>query len=157
VTQTNESSDRLDRIEALMAQTIAENRAASQETNRQIQATNQQIQETNQQLQETNQQVREVSTQIRAMANFHDRFEQELSVTKQLIESNAKAIEANGSRDIKRAKYELESIRELSRSIRYSHAESLDNNNNALRDSIEDIRDDIREINRKLDRPNTEE
>ena len=149
VTQVNEPTDRLDRLEALMAQVIAENRAASQETNRQIQ-------ETSQQLQDNNQQIKEVSTQIRAMATFHYRFEQELSATKRLIEANAKAIESNGSRDVARAKYELDSIRELSRSIRYAHAQSLDDNN-ALRDSIEDLRDDLQEIKQKLDRPNLDE
>jgi peptidoglycan hydrolase CwlO-like protein len=42
------------------------------------------------------------------------------------------------------------------RSIRSSHAESLDRNN-ALQESIEDLRDEIKEINDRIDRQNTSE
>jgi hypothetical protein len=38
------------------------------------------------------QQIKEISIQIKAQATFHDRFEQSLSATRQLIDSNAKAI-----------------------------------------------------------------
>lgn len=135
MSQANDSGDRLDRLEALMAQAIATIAETTAETNRQI---------------------REVSVQIKAQATFHDRFEQELAETRKLIQSNAKAIQANGDREIERAKYELLAIREVRRSIRSSHAESLDRNN-ALQESIEDLRDEIKEINDRIDRQNTSE
>jgi hypothetical protein len=108
MSQANDSGDRIDRLEALMAQAIATIAETTTETNRQI---------------------REVSVQIKAQATFHDRFEQELAETRKLIQSNAKAIQANGDREIERAKYELLAIREVRRSIRSFHAESLDRNN----------------------------
>lgn len=135
MSQANDSGDRLDRLEALMAQAIATIAETTAETNRQI---------------------REVSVQIKAQATFHDQFEQELAETRKLIQSNAKAIQANGDREIERAKYELLAIREVRRSIRSSHAESLDRNN-ALQESIEDLRDEIKEINDRIDRQNTSE
>lgn len=120
MTQSNQPSDRIDRLEELMAQILTT-------------------------VAETSQQIREISVQIKAQATFHDRFEQELSETKKLIQSNAKAIQANGERDVERAKYELASIRELRRVIRNSHAESLDRNN-ALQESVEDLRDRVQDI-----------
>ena len=131
MTQANESSDRLDRLEALMDRVVTT-------------------------VAETSQQIKEVSIQIKAQATFHDRFEQELAETRKLIQSNAKAIQANGEREIERAKYELAAIREVRRSIRSSHAESLDRNN-ALQESIEDLRDEIKEINERIDRQNPPE
>jgi chromosome segregation ATPase len=131
MTQANESSDRLDRLEALMDRVVIT-------------------------VAETSQQIKEVSIQIKAQATFHDRFEQELAETRKLIQSNAKAIQANSEREIERAKYELAAIREVRRSIRSSHAESLDRNN-ALQESIEDLRDEIKEINERIDRQNPPE
>jgi chromosome segregation ATPase len=131
MTQANESSDRFDRLEALMDRVV---------TN----------------VAETSQQIKEVSIQIKSQATFHDRFEQELAETRKLIQSNAKAIQANDEREIERAKYELLAIREVRRSIRSSHAESLDRNN-ALQESIEDLRDEIKEINERIDRQNPPE
>jgi methyl-accepting chemotaxis protein len=116
MTQSNEPLSQIDRLEALMAQVIAENRATSERIN-------QQFQETDRRIQETNQQIKEVSTQIKAQSTFHDRFDQELTKTEKLIQSNAKAIEANSNRYVERAKYELDAIREVRRSIRESHLE----------------------------------
>jgi chromosome segregation ATPase len=153
VTQINDPHERIDRLEALMAQVIAENRATSERLSQQIQETNQQL----------TQQIKEVSTQIKAQATFHDRLDQELTKTEKLIQSNAKAIEANGNRYVERAKYELDAIREVRRSIRESHLEPIDLYRdsrvrvNSLQDSIEDLRDEIREVNRKIDRQNPPE
>jgi hypothetical protein len=93
MTQASESNDRIDRLEALMAQAIAAIAENSQE-NRRIN-------------QELTEEIREVSVQIKAQATFHDRFEQELAETRKLIQLNAKAIQANGDRFLDRAKYEL--------------------------------------------------
>jgi phage shock protein A len=122
MTQANESNDRLSRLEELMAQVLTT-------------------------VAETSQQIREISVHIKAQASFHNRFEQELTELKKIIQSNAKAIEANGERDVERARYELSAIRELRRTIRNSHAENLDRNN-ALQESIEDLRDIIQELDR---------
>jgi phage shock protein A len=122
MTQANESNDRLSRLEELMAQVLTT-------------------------VAETSQQIREISVHIKAQASFHNRFEQELTELKKIIQSNAKAIEANGERDVDRARYELSAIRELRRTIRNSHAENLDRNN-ALQESIEDLRDIIQELDR---------
>lgn len=154
MTQAIEPNDRID-LEALMAQAIqtiqiiaATTAATTAETNRQMA----------EYTAETNRQLREVSIQIKAQATFHDRFEQELSETRKLIQSNAKAIQSSGdsftvqmNREIEQTKYELAAIRELRRSMRTSHAESLDRNN-ALQESIEDLRDEIKELNNKIDR-----
>lgn len=72
MTEINESSDRLDRLERLMEQQIINTADLTQ-------------------------QIKEISVQIKAQAIFHDRFEQSLSATKQLIESNAKAIAASST------------------------------------------------------------
>ena len=145
MTEINESSDRLTRLERLMEQQIL-NTA------------------------ELTQQIKEISIQIKAQATFHDRFEQELSATKQLfsqelsttkqlIESNAKAIAANSTS----IDSERKAIKELRRSIRESRFENLDRHrdtldrNNALYEAIEDLQDDIKEIHRKLDRQNPPE
>jgi DNA repair ATPase RecN len=97
MTQANESNDRLARLEELMAQVLTT-------------------------VAETSQQIREISVHIKAQASFHNRFEQELTELKKIIQSNAKAIEANGDRDVERARYELSAIRELRRTICNSHA-----------------------------------
>jgi methyl-accepting chemotaxis protein len=122
MTQANESNNRLDRLEDLMAQVLTT-------------------------VAETSQQVREIATHIKAQATFHDRFDLELTELKKIVQSNAKAIEANGDRAVERARYELAAIRELRRTIRNSHAENLDRNN-ALQESIEDLRDIIQEMSR---------
>ena len=79
MTEINESSAWLDRLERLMEQQIIN-------MDRQL-ISNAAI----------SQQIKEISVQIKAQATFHDRFEQSLSATKQLIESNAKAIAASST------------------------------------------------------------
>jgi predicted neuraminidase len=129
--EINESSARLDRLERLMEQQIINTADLSQ-------------------------QIKEVSTQIKAQATFHDRFEQQLSATKQLIESNAKAIAASSTS----IENERKAIKELRRSIRESRMENFDRHQeqqertNTLYDALEDLQDDIKEIGRKIDRQN---
>jgi chromosome segregation ATPase len=129
--EINESSARLDRLERLMEQQIINTADLSQ-------------------------QIKEVSTQIKAQATFHDRFEQQLSATKQLIESNAKAIAASSTS----IENERKAIKELRRSIRESRLENFDRHReqqertNTLYDALEDLQDDIKEIGRKIDRQN---
>ena len=134
MTENNESSNRLDRLERLMEQQIINTADLTQ-------------------------QIKEISVQIKAQATFHDRFEQELSTTRKLIESNAKAIAANSTS----IDSERKAIKELRRSIRESRFENLDRHrdtldrNHALAEAVEDLQDDIKEINRKLDRKNPSE
>jgi RecA-family ATPase len=105
MTQSNESVDRLTRLERLMEQQLINTANLTQ-------------------------QVKEVSVQIKAQATFHDshserlcqRFEQSLSATRQLIDSNAKAIAANSTS----IDSERKAIRELRRSIRESRLENFD-------------------------------
>jgi chromosome segregation ATPase len=131
MTEINESSTRLDRLERLMEQQIINTADLTQ-------------------------QIKEISIQIKAQATFHDRFEQELSATKQLIESNAKAISASSTN----IEGERKAIKELRRSIRESRLENLDRHRdhqertNSLYDTLEDLQDDIKEIGRKIDRQN---
>jgi chromosome segregation ATPase len=146
MTENNESSNRLDRLERLMEQQIINTADLTQ------------------QIKEVNIQIKEVSVQIKAQATFHDRFEQELATTRKLIESNAKAIAANSTS----IDSERKAIKELRRTIRKSRldnlvgvASPLENRHrehqewtNALYDSLDDLQDDIKEINRKLDRKN---
>jgi chromosome segregation ATPase len=98
MTEINESSNRLDRLERLMEQQIINTADLTQ------------------QIKEVNIQIKEVSVQIKAQATFHDRFEQELSTTRKLIESNAKAIAANSTS----IDSERKAIKELRRTIRES-------------------------------------
>lgn len=129
--EINESSDRLDRLERLMEQQLI-NTA------------------------ELTQQIKEVSTQIKAQATFHDRFEQSLSATKQLIESNAKSIAANSTS----IDSERKAIKELRRTIRESRLDNLDRHRehqertNALYDSLDDLQEDIRGIGKKINGEN---
>jgi predicted neuraminidase len=131
MTQSNESVDRLTRLERLMEQQIINTAELSQ-------------------------QIKEVSVQIKAQATFHDRFEQSLSATRQLIDSNAKAIAANSTS----IDGERKAIRELRRSIRESRLENIDRyresqeRSNSLYDTLEDLQEDIKEIGRKIDRQN---
>jgi chromosome segregation ATPase len=131
MTEINESSDRLTRLERLMEQQIINTADLTQ-------------------------QIKEVSTQIKAQATFHDRFEQSLSATKQLIESNAKAIAASSTS----IDSERKAIKDLRRSIRESRLENFDRHRehqertNTLYDTLEDLQDDIKEIGRKIDRQN---
>ena len=104
MTENNESSDRLDRLEQLMEQQIINTADLTQ-------------------------QIKEISVQIKAQVTFHDRFEQELSTTRKLIESNAKAIAANSTS----IDSERKAIKELRRSIRESRFEHLDRHRNTLR------------------------
>lgn len=139
--ENNESSDRLDRLERLMEQQIIN-------MDRQL-ISNADI----------SQQIKEISVQIKAQATFHDRFEQSLSATKQLIESNAKAIAASSTS----IEDERKAIRELRRTIRESRLDNLDRHrehqerSNVLYDSLEDLHEDIKEIGRKIDRQNLPE
>jgi predicted neuraminidase len=141
MTATNESSDRLDRLERLMEQQI-------------INMDRQLISNA-----DLTQQIKEISVQIKAQATFHDRFEQELSTTRKLIESNAKAIAANSTS----IDSERKAIKELRRTIRESRLDNLDRHRdhqertNALYDSLDDLQDDIKEIGRKIDRKNLSE
>jgi chromosome segregation ATPase len=134
MTTTDESSSRLDRLERLMEQQLTNSA-------------------------ELTQQIKEISVQIKAQATFHDRFEQELSATKQLIESNAKAIAANGTS----IDSERKAIRELRRSIRESRMENLDRHrdtidrNNSLAEAVEEIQDDMKHIRQYFDRQNPSE
>ena len=131
MTETSKYSDRLDRLERLMEQQIINTADISQ-------------------------QIKEVSVQIKAQATFHDRFEQQLTATKQLIESNAKAIAASSTS----IENERKAIKELRRSIRESRLENFDRHRehqertNILYDTLEDLQDDIKEIGRKIDRQN---
>ena len=131
MTKINESSDRLDRLERLMEQQIINTADISR-------------------------QIQEISVQIKAQATFHDRFEQSLSATKQLIESNAKAIAASSNS----IEDERKAIRELRRTISESRLDNLDRHrehqerSNVLYDSLEDLHEDIKEIGRKIDRQN---
>ncbi|WP_373544330.1 hypothetical protein [Chamaesiphon sp.] len=130
MTEINESSDRLDRSERLMEQQIINTADLTQ-------------------------QIKEISVQIKAQATFHDRFEQSLSATKQLIESNAKAIAASSTS----IEDERKAIKELRRTIRESRLDNLDRHrehqrSNALYDSLEDLHEDIKEIGRKIGRQN---
>jgi methyl-accepting chemotaxis protein len=133
MTAANDPNDRLDHLEQLLAQTISV-----------VAETSAKVSETSAKVAETSQQIREVSTQIKAQATFHDRFDQELTELRKLIQSNAKAIQASSDRELERARNELAAIRELRRTIRTSHAETLDRNN-ALQESIEDLRDLLQE------------
>jgi chromosome segregation ATPase len=134
MTATDGSSSRLDRLERLMEQQLTNSA-------------------------ELTQQIKEISVQIKAQATFHDRFEQELSATKQLIESNAKAIAANSTS----IDSERKAIRELRRSIRESRMENLDRHrdtidrNNSLAEAVEEIQDDMKHIRRYFDRQNPPE
>jgi hypothetical protein len=116
MTETNESSDRLDRLERLMEQQIINTADLTQ-------------------------QIKEISVQIKAQATFHDRFEQELATTRKLIESNAKAIAANSTS----IDSERKAIRELRRTIRESRLDNLDRHRdhqertNALYESMDDL------------------
>lgn len=136
MTETNESSDRLDRLERLMEQQI-------------INMDRQLISNA-----DLTQQIKEISVQIKAQATFHDRFEQELATTRKLIESNAKAIAANSSS----IDSERKAIKELRRTIRESRLDNLDRHRehqertSVIYDSLDDLQDDIKEIKRKLDR-----
>jgi chromosome segregation ATPase len=136
MTENNESSDRLDRLERLMEQQI-------------INMDRQLISNA-----ELTQQIKEISIQIKAQSTFHDRFEQELSTTRKLIESNAKAIAANSTS----IDSERKAIKELRRTIRESRLDNLDRHRehqertNALYDSMDDLQDDIKEIGKKIDR-----
>ena len=127
MTEINESSDRLDR---LMEQQIINTADLTQ-------------------------QIKEISVQIKAQATFHD-IEQSLSATKQLIESNAKAIAASSTS----IEDERKAIRELRRTIRESRLDNLDRHRehqergNVLYDSLDDLHEDIKEIGRKIDRQN---
>ena len=138
MTEINESSAWLDRLERLMEQQIIN-------MDRQL-ISNAAI----------SQQIKEISVQIKAQATFHDRFEQSLSATKQLIESNAKAIAASSTS----IEDERKAIRELRRTIRESRLDNLDRyrehqeRSNALYDSLEDLHEDTKEIERKIDRQN---
>jgi predicted neuraminidase len=129
MTENNESSDRLDRLELLMEQQIINTADLTQ-------------------------QIKEISIQIKAQATFHDRFEQELVTTRKLIESNAKAIAANSTS----IDSERKAIKELRRTIRESRLDNLDRHRdhqertNALYDSMDELQDDIKEIGRKIDR-----
>ena len=131
MTENDASSDRLDRLERLMEQQIINTADISQ-------------------------QIKEISVQIKAQATFHDRFEQQLTATKQLIESNAKAIAASSTS----IENERKAIKELRRSIRESRLENFDRHRehqertNILYDTLEDLQDDIKEIGRKIDRQN---
>ena len=131
MTEINESSDRLDRLERLMEQQIINTADLTQ-------------------------QIKEISVQIKAQAIFHDRFEQSLSATKQLIESNAKAIAASSTS----IEDERKAIRELRRTISESRLDNLDRHrehqerSNVLYDSLDDLHEDIKEIGRKIDRQN---
>jgi phage-related tail protein len=130
MTENNESSDRLDRLERLMEQQIINTADLTH-------------------------QIKEISIQIKSQKTFHDRFEQELSTTRKLIESNAKAITAN----INSIETERKAIRELRRNIRESRLENFDRYHrqeriNALYETIEDLQEDIREIRLKIDRQN---
>ena len=141
MTEINESSDRLDRLERLMEQQI-------------INMDRQLISNA-----DLTQQIKEISIQIKAQATFHDRFEQELSTTRKLIESNAKAIAANSTS----IDSERKAIKELRRTIRESRLDNLDRHRdhqertNALYDSLDDLQDDIKESGRKIDRKNSPE
>jgi methyl-accepting chemotaxis protein len=95
MTEVNESPDRLTPLERLMEQQLINTAELSQ------------------QIKEVSVQIKEVSVQIKAQATFHDRFEQSLSATRQLIDSNAKAIAANSTS----IESERKAIRELRRSI----------------------------------------
>jgi chromosome segregation ATPase len=142
MTENNESSDRLDRLERLMEQQIINTVDLTQ-------------------------QIKEISVQIKAQATFHDRFEQELSTTRKLIESNAKAIAANSTS----IDSERKAIKELRRTIRESRLDNLvgvasplenrhrehQERTNALYDSLDDLHDDIKEIGKKIDRKNSSE
>jgi hypothetical protein len=130
MSENNDYSARLDRLERLMEQQLINTADLTQ-------------------------QIREISTQIKAQATFHDRFDRSLSATKQLIESNAKAIAANSTS----IEIEHKAIRELRRNIRESRLENFDRyhrqeRTNALYDTIEDLQEDIREIRLKIDRQN---
>ena len=131
MTENSKYSDRLDRLERLMEQQIINTADISQ-------------------------QIKEISVQIKAQATFHDRFEQQLTATKQLIESNAKAIAASSTS----IENERKAIKELRRSIRESRLENFDRHRehqertNILYDTLEDLQDDIKEIGRKIDRQN---
>jgi uncharacterized protein YfcZ (UPF0381/DUF406 family) len=109
--ENNDSSARLDRLERLMEQQLINTADLTQ-----------QIREVSTQTADITQQIREVSTQIKAQATFHDRFEQSLSATKQLIESNAKSIAANSTS----IDSERKAIKELRRTIRESRLDNLD-------------------------------
>jgi hypothetical protein len=97
MTEINESADRLTRLERLMEQQVINTADLTQ-------------------------QIKEISIQIKAQATFHDRFEQSLFATRQLIDSNAKAIAANSTS----IESERKAIRELRRSIRESRLDNLD-------------------------------
>ncbi len=97
MTESNESSDRLTRLERLMEQQLINTADLTQ-------------------------QIKEISIQIKAQATFHDRFEQSLSVTRQLIESNAKAVAASSTS----IESERKAIKELRRTIREARLESID-------------------------------
>jgi predicted neuraminidase len=145
MTEANESIDRLTRLERLMEKQLINNVELSQ-----------QIKEVNAEL---SQQIKEVSVQIKAQATFHDRFEQSLSATRQLIESNAKAIAANSTS----IDGERKAIKELRRTIRESRLENIDRyresqeRSTSLYDTLEDLQEDIKEIGRKIDRQNPPE
>ena len=132
--KNNEDPSRLDRLERLMEQQLINSA-------------------------ELTQQIKEISTQIKAQATFHDRFEQELSTTKQLIESNAKAIAANSTS----IDSERKAIRELRRSIREARMESLDRHrdtldrSSSLAEVVEEMQDDIKQIRQYFDQQNSSE
>jgi chromosome segregation ATPase len=149
MTEINESSARIVRV-------------ASPKENRLERLMEQQIANMDRQLisnAELTQQIEESSVQIKAQATFHDRFEQSLSATRQLIESNAKAIAANSTS----IDSERKAIKELRRTIRESRLDNLDRHRehqertNALYDSMDDLQDNIKEIGKKIDRQNSPE
>jgi chromosome segregation ATPase len=148
MTATDESSTRLDRLERLMEQQLTNSAELTQ-----------QIKEISVQIKGQATQIKEISVQIKAQVTFHDRFEQELSATKQLIESNAKAIAANSTS----IDSERKAIRELRRSIRESRMENLDRHrdtidrNSSLAEAVEEIQDDMKHIRRYFDRQNPSE
>jgi uncharacterized protein YeeX (DUF496 family) len=122
MTQSNESSDRLTRLERLMEQQLINNAELSQQT-------------------------KEVSVQIKAQTTFHDRFEQSLSATRQLIDLNTKANAENNQQISKLIEVERANERKTN-----SIAKSV----MAVTSDVKDTVVSVKAIARALERQNRE-
>ncbi len=129
MTQSNESIDRLTRLERLMEQQIINTADLTQ------------------QIKEVGVQIKEVSVQIKAQATFHDRFEQSLSATRQVIDSNAKA-NAENTQQISK----LIEVERANERINNSIAKSV----MAVTSDVKDTVVSVKVIARALERQNRE-
>ena len=94
------SSERLDRIEALVESNARALQANQEANQQQFQEMRQQFQETRQQFQETRQQIEETRRLCDSNARAIQANQEQFQETRRLCDSNARAIQANAEREI---------------------------------------------------------